>query len=217
LDNNACSKCDASCLACSGTATSCTACGSGLYLELASSSCLSPLAASCRGVSNFDPCDCVSGCPSGRGYKGICCEPCSKYDPYCVACTAANNCSECASGSIKKQNSSTNLYSCLPCQTGCATCVDNGTTTACTDCNAGYVLKNGLCYSCDSVCDVACVNNQCSSCTNGWVSAQLECVPCNPTTCLTCQGTPDYCTSCLSESHVLQGGTCQTSNSRFVS
>ena len=108
----------------------------------------------------------------GQGFKFFL-VPTTAGAGYCSSCPTINNCVQC---------NEKNAYSCAVC--------DNGF----------YVKADGQCASCNSNCTDCKSSDICSGCKPGWTIledyTEGMCVACQRP-CLTCEGSPKYCTSCV--------------------
>lgn len=124
---------------------------------------------------------------------------CTSCSSVCMTCTSSTtNCTSCVVGSavpylyngscvsacpsgFYANNSTGNVCnSCNSLNIGCGNCASSG--SGCLSCDVGYVYFN---------------NTQCLNVTpNGYVNISGEAVPC-ASTCLTCAGAVNTCTSCL--------------------
>ncbi|ELP89830.1 protein serine/threonine kinase, putative [Entamoeba invadens IP1] len=125
---------------------------------------------------------CVGGCGfNGRGCS-LC--PAGYFSPGGIS-----TCTVCRSGSYSFGGASV----CSTCDSTCGSCDKNNGN--CTSCSSGYILTDGRCTPCwagtiqnGDMC-VECPTNYYSS------SGSASCTKCD-TTCVTCNSTNGYCTSC---------------------
>ena len=186
LDGGVCEACHESCLACAGEFDWCVACKKGS--ELVGSSCKGSCIENCAQCD--EPC---SRCDIGYFIdKG----KCSQCDRNCLECSEkSNHCIACHDGFKVYMNS------CVPiCLSGCKVC-----EYPCSSCKLGYLLKDGLCETCDNVC-ASCEENRskCSSCFSGFLLKGQTCVQGCKANCLSCD---DPCTKC-EDGYYLLGGSC---------
>lgn len=176
----ACSPCDSTCKACSGTATSCISCPDKFYLNGQSCApCKSPCV-TCLGESDCLSCidplvelakKCVPTCPNGKYALGGRCQNC---ETPCATCKdSSRNCSSCKPG-----------YAFLM-----SSCLKN--------CPVGYHIYNQK-VCCPDEC-IACdeISGACIECTSSHFLnlTSHECLPCN-SLCTECRNSPEKCTKC---------------------
>lgn len=184
--NHLCSRCDSSCLTCSGPyAENCESC--------------SPTATLRYLLLNM----CWSVCPGGY-YAETSRSSCTlcPVNLNCGNCTMDNTtlivkCTSCAYGYFYQTNTSTCVFFCEPnqfsnkgnntcinCDASCATC-DGPGSSYCTSC------PNTTLYT-TNVTGGYCISN----CSSSQTRSGANCLPCDKT-CLTCGGTSsNQCTSC---------------------
>ncbi|KAL4462947.1 hypothetical protein ABPG73_004018 [Tetrahymena malaccensis] len=170
--------------------------------------------------------DCVDGyvqVPDPQSSSQICVS-CSILN--CRECFSNNECSICEDGFLLNKNTG----QCDPCQVqNCQDC--SGDKTKCNTCLPSYQLQisknpqlcilKGNCQiglyqdskgNCNQQCDASCLhcfgagNQNCYQCASGFYFNQNQCLPCS-SSCLTCQNSDHYCTSCQNNM-VLSGSTC---------
>lgn len=182
--------------------TACRACPAGCascFTEIICSSCL-PNYFMYAGL-------CRTSCPDGSFSTNGQCVRCPLQ---CKTCTNAQTCSSCSSNFVLLAgrcvgDCPTNTFyadgSCRACDSSCATCT--GYATNCLTCPTGSIFYNGACYA---ACPVATVNGVCTNvCPGGTYLSGTSCLPCG-SSCRTCFGTANNCTSCTSG--LSSGGVC---------
>ena len=176
LNNGICESCDASCVACSVSATTCTKCGKDGFLFL-------------NPLNN----QCTNTCPDG--YYGntqdnkceLCdttkCLTCKDSPTICTSCVSSKFLvGDACLGGCPALTTILDGNKCIPCNLNCKYCA--GTINTCTACEANKKLNLGT-STCMSVCPnqtTILINNQCHPCN-------ANCVHCagSTATCMSCQ------------------------------
>ncbi|ELP85704.1 protein serine/threonine kinase, putative [Entamoeba invadens IP1] len=225
-ESSACTPCSAGTYSTSTGSSTCTKCNTGYYSILKSSSCTKCKAGTYADEQGSSECKtCADGFYSTSG-SSVCvqcvstsCAACSKTTGECTSCNVGYSydssnkkcsicpasyyssggtslCSKCATGYYSLGGSS----GCTKCSTSCKTC--DQTNGNCLSCYDGYTLNNGKCEICPAgtlqsgrVC-VTCPDMQYS------LAGSTICRSCSPT-CLSCDKTNGYCTSCDSGMEII--------------
>jgi len=149
------------------------------------------LCESCVYPKSLNDNSCVPNCPKGKVAKNGKCVSCIPNCNECLDTTTCNNCTSpfllndakqcvdnCTKGSVEVNGTCKNCT-----DPYCDVCAQD--TTTCKKCTTGlYLAKNGTCVrNCSSGTFTDTLSGKCSDCY---------------TTCATCSGYPNPCTSCLS-------------------
>ncbi|ELP83590.1 protein serine/threonine kinase, putative [Entamoeba invadens IP1] len=137
-----------------------------------------------------------AACDKTNGNCTSCVGGCSFNGRSCLLCAAGyfsnggtSSCTVCRSGSYSLGGAST----CLSCDSTCGSC--DKTNGNCTTCNSGYILTDGRCTPCRAGTYPS--GDMCVKCPTNYYSSSgsISCTKCD-TTCVTCNSTNGYCTSC---------------------
>lgn len=181
----------------STTNSSCIACMP--YFTLMSDGTCAPCMTYMQGCSQCyynNPSYCIA-CQSSLQTANGHCQPC---DPFCLTCNPF-----CVYNPQRIIVGGRSYIS--PCFPPCIQCFGDN-PYVCNLCSNGFVLINSICVSCNGCKQCLSSNvSQCLSCYNfQLLTSNLTCIPCS-SPCLSCNGTPSTCTSCLS-SYQLVNNTC---------
>lgn len=199
-DAKSCMACPSHCEDCvdnkDGT-TGCTACADGYGVRPSDKTCVScPLHCdTCAENVNGD--QSCSVCADGFKVRSAdptaaclaCPATCTKCDENQRASTEFAQCTECVGG-----NALSASFECLECTPSCAVC---DTTSTCATCKPGFYLTSGTC--------TACPDSHCDTCLDD--GAAVVCQACDEEfgikTSVSCDGCPEFCTSCNSQGFCL--------------
>ncbi|ELP94370.1 hypothetical protein EIN_401330 [Entamoeba invadens IP1] len=148
-------------------------------------------------VLNCTKCDelCAT-CDKTNGNCTSCVGGCSFNGRSCLLCPAGysshggtSTCTVCHSGYYSFGGASV----CSSCDSTCGSC--DRTNGNCTTCNSGYILTDGKCTPCRAGTYPS--GDMCVECPTNYYSSSgsASCRKCD-TTCVTCNSTNGYCTSC---------------------
>ena len=114
-----------------------------------------------------------------------------------MACNLDNSCTDCGQGTgyvLVGANCKT-----CPTLANCKQCSQTN-LRACAICNPGYWVNGTSCTLCPTQCTTCLSNSSCTGCSPGYTLpneiTQGSCVAC-ASPCLTCHGSDNYCTSCI--------------------
>ena len=198
-----CINCVSPCLQCISS-TACTSCVLNYYLYQSTCQTVCPLGTYNASTATSKICNnCSLGCNN---------------------CTSLTNCSFCQSGYLLYFNqgqgscttscpsgfyagfvssstfTNSNQHQCLICVSPCITCISE---TVCVTCLTGYYFYRGSCVN-------ACPSGfYAGSTVSSAGTSQPNCLVCD-SSCLTCQNTSTYCTSCPSGYNLDSQGNCNS-------
>jgi len=210
-----CQACISNCVQCSSVG--CMQCTAGYTLN-AVFNCQLNCIAPCAECKDANPSACTS-CVAGyvlNQTTGTCSPD--------VSCSSTSSCFVCPYGYSLQSASVPGkiIQTCQQCNTtsNCARCSLTN-TSQCLSCPMGYFLNSGVCTACSTGCGMCFSKNFCTVCNVGFVPQQaggisfgnpanglVNCLFCT-SPCMTCIGTPTYCTSCVS-GYTLQGPVCMS-------
>ena len=174
------------------------------FTPLKSSSCLNANALfkskilSLRRIPVIEDCayqSCLTCAPGlGKRLNDTQCLPCShgefltnqiciKCPDHCTSCTSLSTCTSCIQSYFLSDGT------CLPCDEGCKKCSSSGfcqqcdlgwalqDNNTCSYCPTGLQFSQSQCTGCPNHCS-SCINDQCLSCSTGYVLSNNRCVSC---------------------------------------
>ncbi|KAL4506331.1 hypothetical protein ABPG73_017065 [Tetrahymena malaccensis] len=222
--------CDPSCKSCSSpyNTQSCLTCFDGDYLY--NNQCL-PCQLPCKTCQNSSQ-NCLS-CINNYTFNQSTFDCSPVCDQSCYTCSQpldSSSCLSCFNGFYLSNKQ------CLPCDSECSSC--QLTAKNCTKCSDNYVFDEvqeiclPICASTCKTCILPLMNNQCSSCYDGFYLNDFSCIQCQPpcqncidqNNCLSCQENylynqqtnqctlicPDLCQQCqLNEDNSIQCIQCK--------